>query len=55
MSQAQADNATMADIDTVIRKCGHSLANDILPVLDQLPTNEVDNFMLQVGCKLDPS
>ena len=49
MSQAQAEQATLAVIDAVIRQCGKSLADYNLPALDQLPADEDDDFMLQAG------
>ena len=49
MSQAQAEQATLAVIDAVIRQCGKSLADYNLPALDLLPADEDDDFMLQAG------
>ena len=49
MSQAQAEQATLTYIDTVIRQCGKSLVDYNLPALDQLPADEDDYFMLQAG------
>ena len=46
---SQAEQATIAVIDAVIRQCGKSLVDYNLPALDQLPADEDDDFMLQAG------